>query len=438
MADRSSLPPPSKATSYILNYSLYRENKALHLELEGIKDSNKICREEMQALREDVDKTLSTHQHALNSTVAAADERRGAEIQAMRDEMKAARESHSQDLARAFKENDGKRGVENQLLRSGMEALQSRYEEMSERVRALENNAKQGSRATNRPHKKPRTTTSITQKPTHTTTNGTAPPNSSSDPITLTGEGAPQPKPHPQATAPATSNLQAGEGAPQTAAPANGNPVPIIQAIQRAPQPKPHPQAVVSAISNRVLITRAGEGAPQSKPHPHEAAPASGDPVPVKQAVKRAPQPKPQPQTAPCATPSEMNTSATIFAATAIVLVPAPHFHNGHIHQGTMTLQDYTAAYAHHLSSIRAADAGESVNVSGPAEREAIVKFIRGMRENRDRRRITEDLETARLAVIDRSRKEVGVKFLCGWAVVEEVLGGWEKRGSGEGMEGRM
>lgn len=77
------------------------------------------------------------------------------------------------------------------------------------------------------------------------------------------------------------------------------------------------------------------------------------------------------------------------------------------------------------MASIRAAD--QNVDETGKAEKDAMVKFVFGMRENRERKRLAEDMEKAGWAVIDRGGKGAGVKFLCGWAVMEEVLRGWEK-----------
>lgn len=77
------------------------------------------------------------------------------------------------------------------------------------------------------------------------------------------------------------------------------------------------------------------------------------------------------------------------------------------------------------MASIRAAD--KNVDEPGKVEKDAMVKFVFGMRENRERKRLVEDMEKAGWAVITRGGKGVGVKFLSGWAFMEEVLRGWEK-----------
>lgn len=84
------------------------------------------------------------------------------------------------------------------------------------------------------------------------------------------------------------------------------------------------------------------------------------------------------------------------------------------------------------MASIRAAD--QSVDKHGPAERDAMVKFVLGMRENREMRRLVGDLKRAGWAVIDPKTK--AVEFFCGWRAVEEALKGWEAK-AGDGLGGR-
>lgn len=170
----------------------------------------------------------------------------------------------------------------------------------------------------------------------------------------------------------------------------------------------------------------------------NEAGPATKIPVVITKADEGTPKSNPLPQTATSATPPpEMDSTATIIASTPTFPIPVPdtsRFDNGYIHQGGFSLQEYTDACAQHVASIRAAD--QNVDEIGKTEKDAMVKFVFGMRENRERKRLAEDMEKAGWAVIDRGGKGAGVKFLCGWAVVEEVLRGWEKRKVGDAGRG--
>lgn len=180
-----------------------------------------------------------------------------------------------------------------------------------------------------------------------------------------------------------------------------------------ATQNRAHATASVAspATTNTVPDAEAGEGVPRSKPHPQAGASTT---------------PKPG-----------MDFLATIIHSTPTASDPVSNtnrLHDGRIKQGSLSLHDYTAAFARYVTSIRAANTNQSVDEIGTAEREAMIQFILGMRENRDRRRLVEDLERAGLAVIDRGGK--GVKFLCGWAAIEEVLGGRDNRRAGREEEG--
>lgn len=167
-----------------------------------------------------------------------------------------------------------------------------------------------------------------------------------------------------------------------------------------------------------------------------EDLPAISNAGPITEVDQGTPQSNPRPETAPSATPTpEMDTSATIVASTPAAPLPLPNtprFHNGHIHQGDLSLKNYTTACAHHVATIRAAD--QNLDEPGPAELDAMVKFILGMRENREMRRLVGDLKRAGWAAIDPETK--AVEFYCGWRAVEEALRGWEEK-AGEGQGGR-
>ncbi|OBT73581.1 hypothetical protein VF21_07649 [Pseudogymnoascus sp. 05NY08] len=195
MPKESDRQGPNKHISILLSYDLLHENKKSSTKLKDLEKVNEERGEEIQELKEGLEQTLH-----LIRVLKEADEKRGDEMQALRDEAKMARESHAQDLARLFKEADEKRGVENQLLRSGMEAIQTRYNEMAERVKALER-AKRDAQPvddTNRARKRSRTTTSSVREPTHSSANKSPPVISNAIPITQADKGAPQQKPHPQ------------------------------------------------------------------------------------------------------------------------------------------------------------------------------------------------------------------------------------------------
>lgn len=135
--------------------------------------------------------------------------------------------------------------------------------------------------------------------------------------------------------------------------------------------------------------------------------------------------------------PAPEDSSGTIKGATLTVpvSVPAiPRFHDGRIHQGTLTLREYTAACAQHrVAASRAAD--QSGNEPGPAERALVGQFTLGMREGKERKRLAEELEKKGLATIDRGTK--AVEFLCGWGEVEKVLEGWWREMAGNKKDGR-
>ena len=380
----SNVPEVKEAVTILVNYGLLRENRVMRSEVKGLKKADQKRGEEIRTLMEGVEQTLPTQLQLLDSTLRAAGEKHEAVIQTLKNELKTTQQTHAQDvtgvlkeadkkhdegmqtlrdevkaacktnledLARSLKEADEKRGIENQLLRSGMEALHRRYEEISGRLKALEDmrqdlrkscyvlwivgnvlNMIDSKTITNHPHKRPRISLSIRQSQAHTTASDASP-----------------------------------------------------------------------AAINTVPAAETGEGAPRSKLHPQAGASTIPEPG--------------------------MDFSATIIYSTPTASDPVSNtnrLHDGRIKQGSLSLHDYTAAFARYVTSIRAANTNQSVDETGPAEREAMIQFMLGMRENRDRRRLVEDLERAGLAVIDRGGKGVGVKFLCGWAAIEEVLGrGW-------------
>ncbi|OBT84286.1 hypothetical protein VE02_07630 [Pseudogymnoascus sp. 03VT05] len=317
---------PNKHISILLSYDLLHKNKKLSTKLKDLEKANEERGEEIQELKEGAEQTLH-----LIRVLKEADEKRGDEMQALRDAVKMARESHAQDLARLFKEADEKRGAENQLLRSSLEAIQTRYNEMAERVKALER-AKRDAQPvddTNRARKRSRTTTSSVREPTHSSANKSPP-----------------------------------------------------------------------VISNAIPITQADKGAPPQKPHPQPAE-------------------------------SEMDTSATIMDTTPTALPPVrstSSFHSSHICQDTLSLEDYTTRYAHHVASIRAT--GQSVDGARQIELEGIKLFVLGMRKLKEREKLVEDLEKEGLALIDRKMETV--EFYCAWEDVQEALEGWKKRRVGE------
>lgn len=147
--------------------------------------------------------------------------------------------------------------------------------------------------------------------------------------------------------------------------------------------------------------------------------------VPIAQCDKEAPQTKAHRQPAEPETPApDMDSSITMIAATPTASVPVhdiPRFHNGHIRQGSLSLDDYAATFAHHLASIRTAD--QSVGEVEPAEREAVGKFVLGVKKASDRIRLVQDLEKKGLATTDQQTRSV--ELFCGWQDVKEALEGW-------------
>lgn len=167
----SDIPEVKEAVTILVNYGLLRENRAMRSEVKGLKNADQKRGEDIRTLTEGVEQTLPAQLQLLDNTLRAAGEKHETEIQelkneletaqqthardltgvlkeadkkheddmhTLRDEVKAACKTHLEDLARALKEADEKRGVENQLLRSGMEAVHRRYEEISVRLKALE------------------------------------------------------------------------------------------------------------------------------------------------------------------------------------------------------------------------------------------------------------------------------------------------------------
>ncbi|KFY14645.1 hypothetical protein V491_05958, partial [Pseudogymnoascus sp. VKM F-3775] len=335
----SNVPEVKEAVTILVNYGLLRENRVMRSEVKGLKKADQKRGEEIRTLTEGVEQTLPTQLQLLDSTLRAAGEKHEAVIQTLKNELKTTQQTHAQDvtgvlkeadkkhdegmqtlrdevkaacktnledLARSLKEADEKRGIENQLLRSGMEAVHRRYEEISGRLKALEDMRQDlySKTITNHPHKRPRISLSIRQSQAHTTAN----------------------------------------------------------------------DASLAAI-NTVPAAETGEGAPRSKPHPQAGASTIPEPG--------------------------MDFSATIIYSTPTASDPVSgtnRLYDGRIKQGSLSLHDYTAAFARYVTSIRDANTNQSVNETGPAEREAMIQFMLGMRENRGRRRLVEDLEKAGLA----------------------------------------
>lgn len=137
MTKKSELPAPNKPVSVLLNHQLRRENAAICPRLDAIEAAGNEFRAEIKALREGVEDALPTQLQVLDSSLKAADEKRGAEIQTLREEVKTAVD-HAQGLARDFKAADEKHRVEIQMLTEGMEVVKRNFDEISERVKALE------------------------------------------------------------------------------------------------------------------------------------------------------------------------------------------------------------------------------------------------------------------------------------------------------------
>lgn len=158
----------------------------------------------------------------------------------------------------------------------------------------------------------------------------------------------------------------------------------------------------------------------------NEAALSTTNTVPIAPADKEAPQPKANLQAAESNTTGPgMDSENTIVVETQTASVPDPNIHrfqNGNILQGSLSLEHYAAACAHHVASIRAE--GQSVDEPGPLEREAVKNFVIGMRKLKERVKLVEELEKQGLAVIDRQCNTV--EFFCGWLAVKEALERWD------------
>lgn len=107
MSGKSDLPEPNKRVSVLLNHTLRRDNEALRTKLEGMEDTDKKRRKEIQTLEE----RLKT---AMNRT------------------------DRAEGLLLDFKAVYEKHGVEIQMLREGIEAVQRGNEELVERVERLQ------------------------------------------------------------------------------------------------------------------------------------------------------------------------------------------------------------------------------------------------------------------------------------------------------------
>ncbi|KFY53624.1 hypothetical protein V496_07427 [Pseudogymnoascus sp. VKM F-4515 (FW-2607)] len=370
MARTSDLPEPNKAVSILVNHQLRCENRALHDKQVDIEDANKKLAEEMQVLREGVEETLPARLQQLEGGVKAVDERCTAKIQTLGDEVKTTQHTHTQAVARVLKESDEKRGVEIQLLRDQVNTTQQTHAEELTRI-LKEADKKRGGQ---------------------------------------------------------NQLLRDGMEAVRMR---------YDELLERVKALEARLETQPGVATNRPRKKqRTAKPTSQKPTHStaNEAKPATKTPLPIAQADQGTPKSNRVPQTAASAPPvPDMDSTVTIIASTPIIPVPDPNicrFDNGHIHQGGLGLQEYVAACSQHVASIRATD--QNVDEPGKAEKDAMVKFVFGMRENRERKRLAEDMEKAGWAVIDRGGEGAGVKFLCGWAVMEEVLRGWEKGKTGD------
>ncbi|OBT66678.1 hypothetical protein VE03_03977 [Pseudogymnoascus sp. 23342-1-I1] len=373
MGETSGLPEPNKAALILSNYQLRRENRALHDKLGGIEVISNGLAEEMQQLREGVKKTLAARLQLLDGGVKAVDEKCEAEMQTLRDEVKTAQHTHAQEVARVLHESDEKRRVEIRTLIDEAKSAQQIHAEELTRV-LKEADKKRGGQ----------------------------------NQLLRDGMEAVQMRYNEM-----LERVKALEEA-----------IHNTQPVGATNRPRKKLRTATSTSQNPTESTV------------NEAGPATKNLAPITQTDQGTPKSTPLPQTAVSATPApDMDSSATIIASTPAVTVPPlsiPRFDDGHIRQGDLTLKEYTAACAHHVASIRATDANQGTGEPGPGEKEAIVKFITGMRENREKRQLAKDLEEGGWVVFQRGAMRVGTKILCGWAVIEEVLGGWENKKAGD------
>lgn len=137
MTKKSELPAPNKRVSVLLNHQLRRENATIRPRLDAIEAAGNEFKADIRALKEGVEDTLPAQLQVLDSGFKAADEKREAEIQTLREEAKTAVD-HAQGLARDLKAADEKHRVEIRMLTEGMEVVKRNFDEISERVKALE------------------------------------------------------------------------------------------------------------------------------------------------------------------------------------------------------------------------------------------------------------------------------------------------------------
>lgn len=184
------------------------------------------------------------------------------------------------------------------------------------------------------------------------------------------------------------------------------------------------PVGVITRARKRSRTTLTGQMSMHTPGN--EAALSTTNTVPIAPADEEAPQPKAHPQAAESdTTVPGMDSETTIVVETQTVSVPDPYIHrfqNGNIRQGSLSLEHYAAACAHHVASIRAE--GQTVDEPGPPEREAVKNFVIGMKKLKQRVKLVEELEKQGLAAIDRQCNSV--EFFCGWLAVKEALERWE------------
>ncbi|KFX97651.1 hypothetical protein O988_04759 [Pseudogymnoascus sp. VKM F-3808] len=475
MAGDSKPTGPNKAVSILVNYELRRENRRLHDDMDVLKAADKERKGEIQALKDGLEETLNarlqerkgemqTLKDGFEETLNAQRQERKGEIQTLKDGLEETLNARLQELTRSFKTADGVLGAEIKeitkrleldmlsplqtiaaafkeseekrkkgvlLLTEGLGAIIDKHDELVQRVKALEEKCRESLTKVNpkQTRKRTRTLQEAAQESMNTAVKEVAVATTNSDLPMQTDKAAPIPTPQQesrkkQRTSPSTTKESTNIPVNEVVAPTTNNAQPTGSGKAAPRQSRPQK----SRRKPRTVPSAAKESATTPA---NEVASATTTAVPPAQ-----PDPKPTPQQQTATTPGTAKTSVTVTADTPTPPVPAPTipvFRAGRIQQGALSLQEYIAACTQRVASIRASH--QSSEARKKKERDAMVQFVLGMREGRERNRLVLELEKGEWAKIDRGTG--GVEFFCGWGVVERVLEGWEKERADDEKGGR-
>ncbi|KFY55279.1 hypothetical protein V497_07103 [Pseudogymnoascus sp. VKM F-4516 (FW-969)] len=386
---------PNKAVSILVNYELRRENRRLHDDMEVLKAADKERKGEMQTFKDGLEDTLNTQlqerkgeiqtlKDGLEETINSRLQERKGEIQSLKDGFEETLNTRLQELTRSFKAADGVLGADIKeiikrlevdmlnplqtiaaafkeseekrkkgvlLLTEGLGAIIDKHDELVQRVKALEEKVRDSQTKvdTKQTRKRPRTSPEAAQESTNTLVKEVALATANAAPPVQADEAAPKPispqeSRKKQRTSPSTpkqlTNTSVNEAAGATtddAQPTEAGKAAPRQSRQQKSRRKP-----------RTVPSAAKESATTPA---KEVASATTTAVPPAQ-----PDPKPTPQQQTATTPGTAKTSVTVTADTPTPPVPAPTipvFRAGRIHQGALSLHEYTAACTQRVASIR-------------------------------------------------------------------------------------